>query len=314
MKPIVTLTVNPAIDAFCLADEVVPVRKVRTREEYYVPGGGGINVSRAVKELGGETVAFYMAGGLTGQALEGMIERLGIAGVRVPIAEATRVSHLVHETSTGQEYRFTPEGPEVTEAEWQHLLEVLSVIDAEYMIASGSLARGMPVDFYARVARMVKEHGGRMVVDTSGAPLHWALEEGVHIIKPSRRELEHLVGRKIAAPMDEEAMAAEVVRAGRAEIVVLTLGAQGVVVATRDGVQRYEAPKVDTKSPTGAGDAFTAGMIYGLVNGKPLDRAVMLGIAAGAATAAAPGTSLATKPAVDAVFAQVKAQAARKTA
>src|SRR3954464_11131888 len=118
-------------------------------------------------------MAFYMAGGLTGQALEGMIERLGIAGVRVVIAEATRVSHLVHETSTGQEYRFTPEGPEVTEADRQHLLEVLSVIDAEYMIASGSLARGMPVDFYARVPRMVKEHGGRIVLRASGALPSW---------------------------------------------------------------------------------------------------------------------------------------------
>src|SRR5919199_785753 len=170
MKPIVTLTVNPAIDSYCLADEVAPTAKIRTRREHYAPGGGGINVSRVIKELGGETVALYLAGGITGQAFEGMLERLGIAAVRVPIAEQTRVSHLVMETSTGREFRFTPEGPEVTEAEWQHALEVLSVIDADYMIASGSLARGMPVDFYARVARMVKEHGGRVVVGPPRAP------------------------------------------------------------------------------------------------------------------------------------------------
>jgi hypothetical protein len=67
MTPIVTLTVNPAIDAFHTADEVVPIRKIRTRGERYEPGGGGLNVSRMVKELGGETVAFYMAGGLPGK-------------------------------------------------------------------------------------------------------------------------------------------------------------------------------------------------------------------------------------------------------
>jgi 6-phosphofructokinase 2 len=172
MTPIVTLTVNPAIDAYQVADEIVPVRKIRTRDEHYAAGGGGLNVARVVEELGVDAVAFYLAGGLTGQALEGMVEKLGIAAVRVAIGGATRVSQVVLEASTGQEYRFTPEGPEVSETEWRHCLEVLSVVDADYFVASGSLARGCPADFYARVARGVKARGGRMVVDTSGAALH----------------------------------------------------------------------------------------------------------------------------------------------
>ena len=126
VKPVVTLTVNPALDAACVADEVVPMRKVRTRDERYDPGGGGINVARMIRELGGEAVAFYLAGGITGQALEGLIERSGIAAVRVPIAGLTRVSLTVYETSTGHEFRFTPEGPEVTQAECHNCLEVLS--------------------------------------------------------------------------------------------------------------------------------------------------------------------------------------------
>jgi 6-phosphofructokinase 2 len=113
-RPVVTLTLNPAIDAACVADEVVPMRKVRTRDERYDPGGGGLNVARVIRELGGEAVAFYLAGGITGQALEGLVERGGIAAVRVPIQDLTRVSHTVFETSTGQEFRFTPEGPLVT--------------------------------------------------------------------------------------------------------------------------------------------------------------------------------------------------------
>ena len=66
MRPVVTVTVNPTIDAFCRADRLMPVRKVRTRDERYVPGGGGLNVSRVVHELGGTTVAFYVAGQLPG--------------------------------------------------------------------------------------------------------------------------------------------------------------------------------------------------------------------------------------------------------
>ena len=241
-RPVVTLTLNPAIDAACVADEVVPMRKVRTRDERYDPGGGGLNVARVIRELGGEAVAFYLAGGITGQALEGLVERGGIAAVRVPIQDLTRVSHTVFETSTGQEFRFTPEGPSVTEAEWQNCLEVLSVVDADYFVASGSLARGLPSDFYARVARQAKARGSRVIVDSSGPGLAGALAEGVFLVKPSRRELAALLGRDARTPADEEALAREVVDGGQAEVVALTLGAEGAVLATRDQTLQARQP------------------------------------------------------------------------
>lgn len=285
MKPIVTLTVNPALDTACVADEVVPVRKVRTRDERYEAGGGGINVARMVHELGGEAVAFYLAGGMTGQALEGLIEHSGIAAVRVPITGLTRVSHTVFETSTGHEFRFTPEGPVVTESEWHNCLEVLSIVDGDYFVASGSLARGLPNDFYARIARMVKARGGRVVLDSSGAALHHALNEGVYLVKPSRRELENLLGRKAVTAADEEALAREVVDTGRAEIVALTLGAEGAVLATRQGVRRLASPKVEARSAVGSGDAFVGAMVWALANGREIAEAFAYGVAAGAATA-----------------------------
>jgi 6-phosphofructokinase 2 len=292
MRPIVTLTINPTIDAFCRAERVIPVRKVRTRDERYGPGGGGLNVSRVVRELGGATVAFYLAGGLTGQALEGLVERIGLAAVRVPMVGLTRVSHVVLEGSTGQEYRFTPEGPEVEEAEWRHCLEVLAVVDAPYVVASGSLARGMPGDFYASVARLVKARGGKMVLDSSGAALHHALGEGVHLVKPSRRELEHLLGRKARSPAEEEALARELVERGRAEMVALTLGADGAVLATRGRVLRLASAAVEARSAVGAGDSFVGAMVWALARGLPVERAFAYGVAAGAATALTPGTEL----------------------
>jgi 6-phosphofructokinase 2 len=310
MRPIVTLTINPTIDAFCRTDRVIPVRKVRTHGEHYVPGGGGLNASRMIRELGGATVAFYMAGGLTGQALEGMVERTGLAAVRIPMTGLTRVSHVVLEESTGQEYRFTPEGPEVDEAEWRHCLEVLAVVDAPYVVASGSLAPGIPADFYAQVARLVKERGGRMVVDSSGPPLREALAEGVHLIKPSRGELEKLLGRTAASVAEAEALALEVVASGRAEIVALTLGAEGAVLATRDGTIRLSSPKVETRSAVGAGDAFLGAMIYAMASGQTLPQAFALGVAAGAATAAASGTALATRAQIEGLLPEVTAQLA----
>jgi 6-phosphofructokinase 2 len=291
MKPVVTLTVNPALDTACVADEVVPMRKVRTRDERYEAGGGGINVARMVHELGGEAVAFYLAGGMTGQALEGLVEHSGVAAVRVPISGQTRVSHTVFETSTGHEFRFTPEGPEVTESEWHNCLEVLSIVDGDYFVASGSLARGLPNDFYARVARMVKARGGRFVLDTSGAPLHHALKDGVFLFKPSKRELEHLAGRKAQTPAEEEALAREVAESGRAEYVALTLGAEGAVLATRDRVVRLASPKVDTRSAVGAGDAFVGALVWALAKGREMEEAFAYGVAAGAATAMSAGTA-----------------------
>ena len=291
-RPVVTLTLNPAIDAACVADEVVPMRKVRTRDERYDPGGGGLNVARVIRELGGEAVAFYLAGGITGQALEGLVERGGIAAVRVPIQDLTRVSHTVFETSTGQEFRFTPEGPSVTEAEWQNCLEVLSVVDADYFVASGSLARGLPSDFYARVARQAKARGSRVIVDSSGPGLAGALAEGVFLVKPSRRELAALLGRDARTPADEEALAREVVDGGQAEVVALTLGAEGAVLATRDQTLRLASPPVEAVSAVGAGDSFVGAMVCALAKGRSVVEAFAHGVAAGAAAAMTPGTEL----------------------
>ncbi len=115
MPPIVTLTLNPAIDAACQADEVRPIRKIRTSNERYEPGGGGINVARVIKELGGEALAVYCAGGLIGQALGEMVAAAGLDRRAIQIAGLTRVSHTVFERSTGKEYRFVPEGPALSE-------------------------------------------------------------------------------------------------------------------------------------------------------------------------------------------------------
>ncbi|MFO1047944.1 MAG: 1-phosphofructokinase family hexose kinase [Geminicoccaceae bacterium] len=307
MKPIVTLTVNPALDAACVADEVVPMRKVRTRDERYDAGGGGINVARMIRELGGQAVAFYLAGGITGETLGGLIERDGLAAVRVPIAGDTRVSHTVYETSTGHEFRFTPEGPEVTEAEWHNCLEVLSVVDGDWFVASGSLARGLPADFYARICGMMRERGARVAIDSSGAALHHALRAGVHLVKPSKRELENLLGRKAVTPVDEEALAREVVDSGRAEIVALTLGEKGAVLASRDRVLRLASPKVETRSAVGAGDAFLGALVWALAIGRELGEAFAYGIAAGAATAMAPTTEHGRKADIERLVAAIRA-------
>ena len=194
MKPIVTLTLNPAIDSSCQADEVGPVHKIRTFDERYDPGGGGINVARVIRELGGDAIAVYLAGGLTGQAFTDMVDAIGLQHRAIPISGNTRVAHTVYERSSGQEYRFVPQGPEIHDDEWQACLRELEGLDFDYLVASGSLPKGLPEDFYAQVARIAADKGARFVLDTSGVALKLALEHGVYLVKPNLRELETAVG------------------------------------------------------------------------------------------------------------------------
>ena len=181
----------------------------------------------------------------------------------------------------------------MTEAECHNCLEVLSVVDADYFVASGSLARGLPPDFYARVARQAKARGGRVIVDSSGPALPDALAEGVFLVKPSRRELEHLLGRDAATPADEEALAREVVDGGHAEVVALTLGAEGAVLATaRTRPSDSPAQTSRRRARWAPATAFVGAMVCALAKGRSVVDAFAYGVAAGAATAMTPGTEL----------------------
>jgi len=131
-KRIVTLTLNPAVDSSCSTDRVRPLHKVRTTNERFDPGGGGINVARVINELGGTSFSVFLAGGRPGDVLEELVHRAGVRSHRIAISEPTRVSHVVFEESTGQEFRFTPEGPRVAQDEWREaLLRALALIEAE---------------------------------------------------------------------------------------------------------------------------------------------------------------------------------------
>jgi 6-phosphofructokinase 2 len=296
LKPIVTLTLNPTIDGASEADVVRPTNKIRTSNQTYEPGGGGINVTRVVHELGGSSIAVYLAGGSTGGVLDDLLGSRGIARRRIPIAGDTRMSNLVYERSTGLEYRFIPEGPEVSEREWARCLNVLDEIDWDFLVASGSLPRGVPADFYALLQERTAARGGKLVLDTSGEPLRLAMEKGgLHLVKPSHGEFEKLLGLTLETPEQIAEAAAIEVRRGRSELIAVTLGDAGAVLASPEGVMFITAPKVEVKSASGAGDSFVAGMVHALAVGRPLAECFAMGTAAGSAAVMTYGTRLCTR-------------------
>ncbi len=314
LKPIVTLTLNPAIDGASEAEVVQPTRKIRTTNQSYEPGGGGINVTRVVQELGGNSIAVYLAGGSTGGVLDDLLADRGIARRRIPITDDTRVSHVVFERSTGLEYRFIPEGPEVTEREWSRCLATLDHIEWDYLVASGSLPRGVPADFYAMLQDRVAARGGRLVLDTSGEPLRLAMEKGgLHLVKPSQGEFQKLLGLKLSTPEEIGEAAVIEVRRGRSTLIAVTMGDAGAVLASEAGWEFMPAPKVEVMSASGAGDSFVAGMVQGLASGKPLADAFALGTAAGSAAVLTLGTRLCTREDTERLFAEIVAARVRRS-
>ena len=290
---IVTLTLNPAIDISSEADTVRHTHKIRTKGEAMEPGGGGINVARVLDKLGADVTALFLGGGPTGQVLDVLLKRAGIGRRMIEIAEDSRISLTVLETSTGNEFRFVPEGPEVTQAEADAVLDAATSMDCDYFVASGSLPRGMAEDFYAQLGARVTARGARFVLDTSGSALRKALEAGgLFLIKPSRGEFEAFAGRKLS-PSELAEEAKRLIDEGRAENVAITLGKEGAILASKSGTKIAPAIPVEACSAVGAGDSFLAGMVYGFSLGKEAEPAFEAGLAAGAAAVLSCGSELA---------------------
>ena len=294
MTDIVTLTPNPAVDVSTSVDKIVPVYKLRGTSQRRDPGGGGINVARVVKRLGGDVSAIYPVGGATGALLRKLLDREGVASRTFAIAEETRENFFVSESSTGQPYRFILPGPQLSEGEWLDCLKLLSAIHPfpRFVVASGSLPGAVPDDFYARIARIAKQRGARMMLDTSGPALAAAVAEGVDLIKPNLREMRELAGSEPADARAWEAAARDIVHSGKVAVIALTMGHLGAVLVTRDLVLRAPPLPVVPVSAVGAGDSFLGALIWRLSSGADLADAFRQAVAAGAAALLNQGTEL----------------------
>lgn len=303
-QPILTLTMNPALDKSATVESVAAERKLRCGPPSFFPGGGGINVSRAIKYLGGNATACYLTGGPFGQMLQRLLDQEGITQQPLEIGGLTRESFTVLETATDQQYRFSVPGPQVRECEWQGALQALADVEPvpAYVVASGSLPPGVPRDFYGRVREITNQLDARLIVDTYGEPLREAVDRGVFLVKPNMRELGMLAGRAIESETDQEEVARRLVEDGRADVVVISLGAAGALLVTGEFCQRIRAPTVPIKSKVGAGDSMVAGLTLSLARGQPLLEAVRFGVSAGAAAVMTPGTSLCRREDTERLF------------
>lgn len=285
---------NPAVDLATETERVVPTNKLRCGAPSRDAGGGAINVARVLTRLGGAAHALCPVGGPSGEWLKTRMREEALAATFLPMAIETRVSFTVYEQSSGAEYRFVMLGPTLSEADWRSCLQALTDLQPfpAWVVASGSLPPGVPVDFYAQLARLCRQRGARLVLDAAGPALAAAMTEGVYLVKPNLRELSELVGTPLTSASAWCAAAQGLVERGAAEVVALTLGHLGAVLATREGLWCADPLAVPVLSAVGAGDSFVGGMVWALHDDQPLLDAFAWGVAAGSATLLTAGTVL----------------------
>lgn len=294
MPAVVTVTLNPALDLTAEVDELVPYRKLRGRLVGHDPGGGGVNVARVLLRFGVPVLAVAPLGGTSGEALMAELEREGVAVHRIDTDVETRRSVTLWVHTTREHFRILVDGEALEEPAWRACLDAVAAAERPaFVVLSGSLPPGVPLEVVRAFAQRARDLGARFVCDSSGPALAAAVDAGADLVKPSVRELRDLVAPEEPLDgFDHRAAARRAVALG-ARVVVVSLGADGACVAAADGTEaEFASPAVDVLSSVGAGDSMVAGILLGLLESRPLAAAVRLGVAAGAATCLEHGTEV----------------------
>lgn len=290
---VITLTINPSIDKSTVVDHIVPDNKLRCASPIFQPGGGGINVSRAINKMGGTSLAVYLSGGATGHLLTQLLMDEGVKTRVIDQEDRTRENFIVVDAS-GEQYRFGMPGTEVTPSECEELENIIEGLDVdlEYLVLSGSLQSSVPADIYGKIARKAKLKGVKVVLDTVESALESALAEGVFLIKPNIKELFDLAGYTEIVPGRYVEIARELIDAGKTEVVVVSMGPKGASIITKDEFHEVVPPATECRSTVGAGDSMVGGIVLALSENRSFKKALQMGVAMGTAATMNVGTSL----------------------
>lgn len=289
---IVTLTVSPALDKSAHFSGLIPEIKIRCHSELYDAGGGGVNVSKAISRLEGDSLAVLTTGGPTGEMLKKLLKEESVPFEAIETETWTRENFVAVDDNTNSQYRFVFPAPAVNASEKDQIIETIHRLDFKYLVVSGGLSEGLPDDFYKKIAEYVNKTGSKLIIDTSGKALEKALETGVYLIKPNVGELAKLIGVESLEMGEVNEAAKKIIDRGDAEIVVVSLGAQGAVLVTKDIYEFVPAPNVVKKTTVGAGDSMVGGMVWALAQGMSFKEVIRWGVACGTAATMNEGTQL----------------------
>lgn len=304
MVKIITVTLNPALDCASTTPRIIADGKLRCSQPIFEPGGGGINVSRVIRKLGGESVAIYPAGGSSGDYLTQLLIAEGIKTQAFACEKWTRQNLNVVTVNDNAQYRFIMPGANLSDAEQNKLMGILEDhIDAQYCVISGSVPDSMSDNLVAKIIRCCQQHNIKVIYDGSGLSLDNAVKSGgLYLIKPNANELAALTGAEFLEPEELEAKAKQIISLGQAQVVLVSLGPQGALLVTEDICEQIVPPRVQKNSTVGAGDSMVGATVLALAEGDEIRTATRRGVAAGTAATMNHGSELCKAEDVDVIY------------
>jgi 6-phosphofructokinase 2 len=291
---IYTVTLNPSIDRVMDVEELIYDDVNRIVEERSKAGGKGIDVSRGIKGLGGQSVALGFIGGYKGMELEGELIDEGVVCDFTSIGDSTRTNIIIYQRKKKLQTLLSTAAPEVRSHEMVALFNKIKEIPkGSFVVISGSMPRGVNESFCAQLVTTLKEKGVKVVIDADEDVLRRAVDAGPYLMKPNIHEFGRLVERNLSEV--EEVVEHAKPYGEQMAYVVVSMGPKGAVGICSEGIFHMIPPKVKVRSSVGAGDSLVAGVVYTLNNGGSFEEALKLGVACGTASTLNPGTNLYTR-------------------
>jgi len=290
---IITITLSPCIDKSTTVDRFLPEKKLRCSYPVLEAGGGGINVSRVLKNFGKASQCLYISGGYTGKILDELVHHEHLDFSSFPSDLYTRENFIVFEKQTHLQFRFGMPVNKLPEKEWKPLVAFLNKHKAaQYLVLSGSINEHVSPLFFKEIRKYVNKNQCKLIVDTSGKALKKVVAEGAFIIKPNLNEFSSLFGTKLLPYKLLVPKAKQLIARGKIENIIISLGPDGALLVNKKDAIHFLPPPLKIKSTVGAGDSTVAGTVYQLCLNKSVSQAVKFGVASGSATTINSGMGL----------------------
>ncbi len=306
---IATVTLNPSLDRTVTVEELVVDEANRWTSLRRDPGGKGINVSRVIHELGGETVAYGFIGGIDGETLKHLLKQHEVPFDFTPIKGEIRSNFIITDLKTRRQTRIDAPGPHISRYELGKLIDKITRIKPkpDFLVFAGSVPPGVPDDIYRQLIEEARKSGIKTVLDSDNKWLKEGIRAKPNVIKPNVHEAEEL----LEVHLRDEAAIIEAVKAlitKGIEVAVISRGKDGLIVANGEKILKVISPQVEVRSTVGAGDSTIAGLVLKLSQGHGIEEASRWAAAAGTAATLTPGTELCRREDVERLLPQVKVE------
>lgn len=279
------ITFNPSIDRLYKVDKF-EVGSVQ-RADFVNPtaGGKGLNVAKVLRSLGEEVNCIGFLGGFNGEYIKSKLKDIGIENKFTNIQEETRVClNIIDSNNISTEV--LEKGPNISEEEIHRFEKDLEEVlkDTHVLVASGSLAKGLPPDYYFKIGTICNQRNIKFILDSSGDSLRLGMNASPYLIKPNIDELEDLSGEKIKN-IEDVINVAEIMLSSGVKNICVSMGKDGMVFVNKDYIYKIEIPKIEVINPVGSGDSSIAGFALGISKGYDLENTLKLANACGMSNA-----------------------------